>query len=156
MTDNTSNACKQCAEKETTQHLFSCSGRIAWRKSLYERLYKFLTNQTTAPELAALILNGLGWHYEDHKPTVDLDSGHQQSIGWDHIFRGWIDRAWQPIQEKYVRQNFPGDKKKSRSAGIGQCTSFSTCGGKVMTCGKRDVTKYMPPQGRTRRSNNDR
>jgi hypothetical protein len=120
MTDNTSNACKQCAEKETTQHLFSCSGRTAWRKSLYERLYKFLTNQSTAPELAALILNGLRWHYEDHQPTVDLDSGHQQAIGWEHIFRGWLDRAWQPIQEKYVRRNFPGDKKK-----IEKCRNWS-------------------------------
>ena len=27
--------------------------------------------------------------------------------------RGWIDRAWQPIQERYVRKQFPHDKKKN-------------------------------------------
>lgn len=93
------NECKQCAEPETTPHLFTCTGRTTWRRELYSKLFKYLNTNTTAPEITALIMNGLRWHYEDDTPTVDLNSSHQQSIGWEHIFRGWIDRAWQPIQE---------------------------------------------------------
>jgi hypothetical protein len=112
MTENVVNECKLCAESETTAHLFSCTGRTTWRNTLYGKLLKFLTTQSTAPEIIALILNGLRWHYEEHMPTVEIGESHQQSIGWEHLFRGWIDRTWQPVQEKYVRENFREDKKK--------------------------------------------
>ena len=59
MTEKSTNGCKKCAESETTPHLFSCTGRTTWRKELYARMFKFLNTNSTAPEITALILNGL-------------------------------------------------------------------------------------------------
>jgi hypothetical protein len=112
MTEKTTNACKQCAESETTAHLFSCTGRTVWRKALYAKLFNFLNDHSTAPVITALILNGLRWHYENHHPTVEIGDSHQQAIGWEHLFRGWIDRSWQPLQEQHIRARYPEDKKK--------------------------------------------
>jgi hypothetical protein len=110
MTEGISPKCGLCEEIETTDHLFSCSGRMSWRAQLYRDLYKYLTKNHTATILKKVIMQGLRWEYEQHDPEFELEIEHQTRIGWKHLFRGWIDKGWQTFQEKHLRATFPDDK----------------------------------------------
>ena len=99
LTDGISDACKVCGEEEDNDHIFECNGQVKWRKKFYLRLYRHLVKTDTESYLIALIMQGLPWHYEDHAsdPKVAIGDEKQHSIGWKHMFRGWIDKSWIPL-----------------------------------------------------------
>jgi hypothetical protein len=116
LTDGISDACKTCGEEEDNDHIFACNGQSEWRLAFYTRLYKHLVKTSTESQLIAVIMQGLRWHFEDHAPTVAIDEEKQHKIGWHHLFRGWIDKAWQKWQESYIQHKFPEDGKKRDTA----------------------------------------
>jgi hypothetical protein len=56
-------------------------------------------------------MQGLRWHYEDHEATVAIRDEKQHQIGWQNMFRGWIDKSWQQWQENHIHKTFPEDRK---------------------------------------------
>ena len=96
MTEGIDPACRLCGETETTDHMFACPGRKKWRHNLYKTLCKCMARHQTAPAIIKAVLHGLRWHYEaDYQPQTQIEDEHQHDIGWNHLFRGWIDRSWQ-------------------------------------------------------------
>ena len=117
LTEGISDARKICGEEERNDHIFTCNGQSQWRLEFYKRLYKHLLKTTTESSLiAAAIMQGMRWHYEDHEPTVPIQDEKQQAIGWNRLFRGWIDKSWQQWQESHIQRTFPEDGKRRDTA----------------------------------------
>jgi hypothetical protein len=116
LTEGLSDACKSCGEEETNDHLFTCNSQHTWRAGFYKRLYKHLTKTSTESQMIAIIMHGLRWHYEDYEPTIAIDDEKQHTIGWNHLFRGWVDKAWQPWHEQYIQFKYKDDAKRRDTA----------------------------------------
>jgi hypothetical protein len=122
--EGTPDECPLCQQSETTEHLFTCPKRRAQRKLFLIQFQGLLIDLRTDPKIQQEIITGIKQlvrktdeptQEHDNQPVSQFPAAQQQeSIGWIHLYRGFLSKRWQEDQERYTafRDTDDDDEKK--------------------------------------------